>query len=70
MKDDTTAEGIPLRDYFAGQYMASAFERAMKITGDELDRLLPGMQPVTSDQVAAALAYRYADAMIKRRNAR
>lgn len=68
MDDDTNAEGIPLRDYFAGQYMAAAFEKALTMSDAKLGVMFGQCTGITREQVGAALAYQYADAMIARRN--
>jgi hypothetical protein len=70
MAEDTTAEGIPLRDYFAGQCMAAAFERARTLTGGEYERVTKGRGGYSDAEVAAILAYQYADAMVDERKRR
>ena len=70
MSDDTTAEGIPLRDYFAGQYMAAAVEKARTFKQYELTNMFGDRGGLTYEEIGAALAYRYADAMIERRQKR
>lgn len=70
MKDDTTAEGIPLRDYFAGQYMATAIGKASGVAEYEIRNMFGDRPGITYEQIGAALAYRYADAMIAARQRR
>jgi hypothetical protein len=67
MTDDTNAEGIPLRDFFAGQYMAAALDRAKTMTATEYERVSGGQGGWSTEKIGAVLAYRYADAMIQQR---
>lgn len=68
--EDTNAEGIPLRDYFAGQYMAAAIDKARTMTATEYERVSGGRGGWSSEQIGAVLAYRYADAMLLQRRPR
>lgn len=70
MSDDTNAEGIPLRDYFAGQYMAAAMEKGRTMPANEYERISGGQGGWSAEKIAATLAYRYADAMIAARGRR
>lgn len=70
MNDDTNAEGIPLRDYFAGQYMVTAFEKAKSLATYELQNMFGDRGGLTYEEIGSVLAYRYADAMLKARRAR
>lgn len=64
---DNGAEGMSLRDYFAAKFMAMACERVGEIKDADLERLFPGNAPVDREDIIALLAYRMADAMLKRR---
>lgn len=66
---DNGWHGMSLRDYFAAHYMTAALERAAKTTNSEIERMFPRSHSVTSEQIAAHLAYRYADAMLAARSA-
>jgi hypothetical protein len=59
---------MSLRDWFAGQVMDGALERAAKATENEYRAALgKDISGATREQLAAALAYQMADAMILRR---
>lgn len=59
--------GMTLRDYFAAHFMAMACTRVGEIKDADLERLFPGNAPVDREDIIALLAYRMADAMLKRR---
>lgn len=67
MSDNTTNEGIPLRDYFAGQYMAIAIAAGRSLPQYELKNMFGDRGGLTAEEIGATLAYRYADAMVDAR---
>lgn len=64
----TGNDGMSLRDYFAGQSIIAAYHEAPTLREYELNALFgkerAGMK---REEIAAALAYRIADAMLIRR---
>lgn len=65
---DNGWQGMTLRDYFAGQYMVEAMSRAECLKESEINDLFPDRDGgLRRETIAAALAYRVADAMLKRR---
>lgn len=58
--------GMTLRDYFAAKAMAGLLPTAMTYS-DQLERTGNGERAL--DEFMAAMAYRYADAMLKAREA-
>jgi hypothetical protein len=62
--------GMTVRDWFAGQYMATALERGRSMSATEYERLSGGRGGWSVEQIGAVLAYRYADAMLLARRSR
>lgn len=63
--------GMTLRDYFAAKSLTLAFERAQKATGTDIERLFGGNRAnITAYEIAAKIAYQFADAMLQERGLR
>lgn len=60
--------GMTLRDYFAAQYMPAAIQRAGESTQNDLREIFGERGGLRREEIASALAYRYADAMLARRH--
>jgi hypothetical protein len=60
--------GMSLRDYFAAQFMAVADEYAKQATQNQIIELFGDRGGIRREEIAAAVAYRMADAMIARRS--
>lgn len=65
---DNGWHGMTLRDYFAGQMLAAAYADAPGLKDYELKFMFGDASGLRRETIAAALAYRYADAMIERRS--
>lgn len=63
--DDAVIDDITLRDMFACQCMELAWLKAAEANDRDITELLGDRKSI--EEIAAALAYRYADAMMKRR---
>jgi len=64
----TQANEVSLRDWFASQVYAQAYEAARHITEGDLNRMFGSNKiDMRLEAIAAALAYRYADELMKRR---
>lgn len=59
--------GLTIRDFFAGQYMAAAMERAGSCKEYELRAMFGDRGGVRREEIAAKLAYQFADAMLEAR---
>lgn len=59
--------GMTLRDWFAGQAMTFAYERAGTANQNDLKRLFGDLGGLTREEITACLAYEFADAMIAAR---
>jgi hypothetical protein len=55
-----------LRQYFAAQFMATAFEHAAKCPEHDLKAMFGDRTGLRREEIAAALAFRMADAMVAR----
>lgn len=64
---DNGGGGMTLRDYFAAQFMSTAAGHAKEMTSAQIDELIPGCRSISRAEIAAALAYRMADAMLSAR---
>lgn len=58
---------ITIRDFFAAQYMAAAMERAGSCKEYELRAMFGDRGGIRREEIAAKLAYQFADAMIDAR---
>jgi hypothetical protein len=57
-----------LRDYLAGQMIATAYEHALDVSSWQLTELFGDTRGgMRREEIAAAVAYRCADAMLARR---
>lgn len=61
---------MELRDYFATHCMAIAMDRAPHLKDYELKALFWERGGLMREEIGAALAYRYADALLKQRDKR
>lgn len=64
---DNGWEGMSLRDFFAAQYMPTAIDRAGACKEYELKAMFGDRCGLHREEIAAALAYKYADAMLHAR---
>jgi hypothetical protein len=66
MMSDRSANAPTLREYFAAQFMATAWEQAGKCPDWDLKAMFGDRTGLRREEIAAALAYRMADAMVAR----
>lgn len=66
---DNGAEGMSLRDYFAAQVLFQVYATASAQSNKVLDELFGKSKTnISTQEIAAALAYKMADEMLKRRS--
>jgi hypothetical protein len=59
-------EGMTLRDFFASQFMEAAYSYASGLPEYDLKAMFGDRTGLRREEIAAALSYRMADAMIAR----
>ncbi len=59
--------GMTMRDYFAAQFIPAAIEMAARAPEYDLREMFGDRGGLRREEIAAAFAYRYADAMLARR---
>ena len=63
-------DGMSLRDWFAGKALASGIIDGSDLNARQLSELIgPDRTGIREEEIAAAIAYRIADAMLKARKA-